>query len=356
MVHSGTRMTWAGRIVRAGALLAIVACAGLPASMPRSAAAAPAGGGARVLRGVEALRFLVARREYDKARKHGYALIWRDLDQPEAMLLLGRALEGLNKNDEAATIYALLLRTLEGKADPRRYKPQAEARLKVLDADYRRQKAKFIAAAAGKTFESPEAVDDGWMLAARCDLFTPYCLGCWTLVGPRGGVPADWIHNRQGRLHRSGAKFVAAFGGRKGLLYTQSIKDKPHPEKHKPDGYHVSHLARLGGHPPHLTLTNSGGGRYLRIGVKAEERVFELRVYVEGKRIFSRRIDSSKWWDLKVELPHPAAGATRPADAGAAGRAAPKPAPQKVIVELVCPEDQPLSGNVWIDYADFFVN
>ncbi len=355
MEHSGARTTRVGRIVRTGALLAIVGCAGLPGSPLRSAAAAPPGRGVRVLKGVEALRFLVAHREYAKARRHGYTVIWRNLDQPEAMLLLGRALEGLKKNDEAATIYALLLRTLENKPDPRRYKPQAEARLKVLDADYRRQKAKFIAAAADREFESPEAVDDGWMLAARCDLFTPYCLGCWTLVGPRGGVPADWIHNRQGRLHRSGAKFVPGFEGRKGLLYTQSIKDKPHPEKYKPDGYHVQHLARLG-HPPHLTLTNFGGCRYLRVGIKAEQRPFELRVYVEGKRIFSQRIDSSKWWDLKLELPQRAAGATRPADAGAAGRAAAKPAPQKVIVELVCPEDQEFSGSVWIDYADFFVN
>jgi len=354
--HPTTRTTRAGRIVRAGAVLVILGCAGLLGRMHRLAAAPPAGGGAKVLKGVEAMGYLVAQRQYDKARKFGYALIWRDLDQPEVMFLLGRALEGLKKNDEAATIYALLLRTLEDKADPRRYKPQAEARLKVLDVDHQRRKAKFIAAAAGRKFDSPQAVDDGWMLAARCDLFTPYCLGCWTLVGPRGRVPPDWIHNREGRLHRSGAKFIPAFDGRKGLLYTQSIKDKPHPEKYGSDGFHVEHLARLGGHPPQLTLTNFGGCRYLRIGVKAEGRVFELRVYVEGKRMFSQRIDSSRWWDLKVQLPQPAAAASRPADAGAAGGAATKPAQQQVIVEMVCPEDQPLSGNVWIDYADFFVN
>jgi len=343
MQHSGTRLTRSGRIIRTGALLVIVGGVGLLAPPP-------AGGATKVLKGVEAMRYLVARRQYDKARKFGYRLVWRNLDQPEAMLLLGRALEGLGKKDEAATIYALLLRTLENKADSRKYGPRAQARLKVLDVDYERQKAKFIAAAAGKKFDSPKAVDDGWLLAARCDLFTPYCLGCWTLVGPRGRVPPDWIHNREGRLHRSGAKFVPAFHGRKELLYTQSIKDKPHPEKYKSDGYHVEHLARLGGHSPHLTLTNFGGCPYLRIGVKAEERVFELRVYVEGKQIFSQRIDGSKWSDLKVELPQPAVGA------GAVGGAATQPAWQKVILELVCPEGQPLSGNVWIDYADFFVN
>ncbi len=357
MKHSAARITTAGLIVRKGALLAIVACAGLLGRMHRLSAAPPAGGGAKVLSGVEAMRLLVAQRQYDNARRFGYALIWRDLDQPEVMFLLGRALEGLNQKDEAATNYALLLRTLENKPDPRRYRPQAEARLKVLDADYERQKAKFIAAAAGRKFDSPDTVDDGWMLAARCDLFTPYCLGCWTLVGPRGGVPADWIHNREGRLHRSGAKFIAAFDGRKGLLYTQSIKDKPHPEKYKPDGYHMDQLARLGGHPPHLMLTNFGGCRHLRVGIKAEERPLELRVLVEGKEVFSQRIDSSKWWDLKVELPQPAGAASRPADAGMAGRgAATQAAQQKVILELVCPEDQTLSGNVWIDYADFCVD
>ena len=344
MKHSGTRMTRAGRIVRTGALLVIVGCVGLLSAAP------PAGGGTRVLKGVEAVRYLVAHRQYDRARKLGYRLIWRNLDQPEAMFLLGRALERLGKKDEAATIYALLLRTLEKKTDPRKYGPRARARLKVLDVDYERQKTRFIAAASGRKFDSPKTVEDGWMLAARCDLFTPYCLGCWTLVGPRGRVPPDWIHNREGRLHRSGAKFVPAFDGRKGLLYTQSIKYKPHPEKHKSDGYHVEHLARLGGHPPQLTLTNFGGCPCLRIGIKAEERGFELRVYVEGKRIFSQRIDASKWSDLKVDLPQPGGAA----DAGAG--AAAQPARQKVVLELVCPEDQPLSGNVWIDYADFFLD
>ena len=343
-------MTRVRRIDKTGALLVVVGCAGLLAAAP------PPGGGTRELSGVEAMRYLAARKEYDKARKFGYALIWRDLDQPEAMFLLGRTLEGLGKGDDAATIYALLVRTLEDKPNPRRYGAQAEARLKVLDVGHERQRAAFIAAAAGKKFDSPQAVDDGWMLAVRCDLFTPYCLGCWTLVGPRGGVPADWTHNREGRLHRSGAKFVPAFDGRKGLLYTQSIKDKPHPEKYKPDGYHVENLRRLGGHPPHLTVTNFGGCPYLRIGVKAEGRVFELRVYVDDRQTFSQRIDVSKWWDLKVELPQAAPAAGRPADASAGGGAAGQPARQKVILELVCPEDQPLSGNVWIDYADFFVN
>lgn len=360
MKHSGTGVARAGRIVRAGAVLAIVGCAALGGSMHRSAAAQPAGRGADRQKVVQALRQLVARRQYAQARKLGYALIWRDLDQSEVMFLLGRALEGLNSKDEAATIYTLLLRTLEGKPDPRRARPAATARLKVLDVDHQRRKAKFIAAATGRKFESPKAVDDGWMLTARCDLFTPYCLGCWTLVGPRGGVPADWIHNRQGRLHRSGAKFIPAFDGRKGLLYTQSIRDKPDPKKHKGNDFHVMHLARLGGHPPHLTLTNFGGCRCLRVGVKAEERPFELRVYVGDKRVLSQRIDSSKWWDLKVDLPQPASAASRPASrpahGGAASRATTQPARQKVVLELVSPEDQPYSGCVWIDYADFFVN
>jgi len=79
-------------------------------------------------------------------------------------------------------------------------------------------------------------------------------------------------------------------------------------------------------------------------------------VYVEGKRVFARRIDSSRWWDLKVELPQPAGAASRPADAGATGKAATRPGRQKVILELVCPEHQEYSGCVWIDYADFFLN
>jgi len=343
MNHTGTWMR------RARTLVAIMGLAAVLGGFPPVAAAPPAR--TKVLRGAEAMAYLLSQRDYPKAVMLGHQLIWQDLDQPDVMLLLGRALEGLRKNDEAATIYALILRTLEGKGDPRRFGAQAAARLKVLDTDYERQKAAYVAAAAGRKFESPEAVDDGWMLAARCDLFSPYCLGCWPLVGRRGGVPPDWIHNREGKLHRSGAKFITAFDGRKGLLYTQTIKDKPHPEKYKADGFHVDNLARLGGHPPHLTLTNFGSCPFLRVGAKAEGRIVELRVYVEGKRIFSQRIDSSRWSDLKVPLPAPASpAATRPA--GAAGQ----PAAQKVILELTCPEDQEYSGLVWIDYADFFVN
>ncbi len=344
--HSGTGTRRAGQIRRTGALLVVMGCVGLLGKTHRLAAAPPAGRGVRTPSGPEAMRYLLARKDYQKARKLGYALIWRDLDQPEAMFLLGRTLEGLNQKDEAATIYALLLLTLEDKPDPRRCRAQTKARLKGLDVAYERERAAFMAAAAGKKFHSPQAVDDGWMLAVRCDLFTPYCLGCWTLVGPRGRVPPDWIHNREGRLHRSGAKFIPDFDGRKGMLYTQSIKDKPHPEMYKSDSYHVDNLARLGGHPPQLTLTNFGACGFLRVSIKAEERPFELRVRVEGKQIFSQRIDSSKWWDLKVLL-------AQPPPAGDPGT---REARQTVVLELVCPEDQPLSGNVWIDYADFFVN
>jgi len=355
MKRSGSCVNRGRRIVCALAALGLVSGVGLLGGMHRSQAAPPADA-AKVAAAVSALRSMVSQRQYEKARKLGYVLIWRDLDLHEAMWLLGRALEGLNQKDEAATIYALLLRTLENKPDPGRYKPRAEAKLKVLDVAYRRQTAAFIAGAADRKFDTPQTVDDGWMFTARCDLFTPYCLGCWTLVGTRGGVPADWIHNRDGRLHRSGAKFVTAYEGRKGLLYTQSIKDKPHPEKFKSDGFHVDNLARLGGHPPQLILANSGGAPFLRIGTKAEQRDFELRVYVDGKRIFQQRINASKWWDLKVKLPKAAAPTSRPAAPGGSAADPNKPALQKVILELACPEDQEYSGCVWIDYADFFVN
>jgi len=338
----------AGKVIRVGVLV-ILGGAAVLLARKRPAAAAPRTR-TRAYRGADAVRFLISRRDYPKAVQYGYRIIWRDLDQPEVMFLLGAALERAKKPDDAATIYALLLRTLEGRADPRRWGPRAAARLKAVDKDYERQKAAYVAAAAGRKFDSPQAVDDGWMLAARCDLFSPYCLGCWPLVGRRAGVPPDWIHNREGKLHRSGAKFISAFDGRKGLLYTQSIKDKPHPEKHKSDGFHADNLARLGGHPPQLTLTNFGACPLLRVGIKAEQRPIELRILVDGKRIFAQRIDSSRWWDLKIPLPAPAPAASRPAGGAA------KPAAQKVILELACPEDQQYSGCVWIDYADFFVN
>ena len=357
------------RIETAGLLLAAVTVAALLAGHGWLSAAPPAQ--SRTLTGVEAQRYLFSQKKYADAETYGYYTIWRDLNQPEALMLLGRTLEILKKNGRAVEVYGLLLRVLEdptiAPADILKYKPQAEARLKPLDKARQQQLAAFIAAAGHKKFESPQTVDDGWMLEARCDLFSPYELACYTLIGQRRSkVPPDWIHNKDGDLHRSGAKFVSEYDGRKGLLYTHAIKDKPHPEKFKPDGYHVENLKRLG-HPPHLTVTNIGDCPLLRVGIKGDNHPFELRVLVDGQVIFSQLVTAKDWADLTIEMPKPgptsqpgapptAPVTTPPAQPGATGSSPPPPAHQQAVLELVCPEDRPLSGNVWIDYADFFEN
>jgi hypothetical protein len=287
----------------------------------------------------EAMRLLFQQRQYERVRKIALALLWNDIRRPEPMYYLAASCEKLGEREPAAVYCHLLGRILDDPATP----PHARAdwfrrfaanRLKVLDAEHRKRKAAYEAAAAGKRFTAPAQADDLWMTQVRCDLHNLHGLYAWKLVGGRKDVKAEWIHNRKGRMHRSGMKYVDEVDGRKGVLFGIPIKAGTSPDA---DKHHRAVLKKLG-HPTRITTPNVGKCRFLRIGAKAYGFAFILKAYAGGKQVLSAKVTTKEWSDLKVDL------------GAAAGGDVP------IIVELVVPEKQRWSEGAWIDYIDFFTH
>ena len=304
----------------------------------------------RTVKGIEAMRLLYQRGEYARAAYFGYAEIWKDICKPDVLLLIGSSLERLGETEDAAVYYTLALRTLEfGKAaDVRASARQIQAMLARVDAAHRQAKAQYAKTAAGKRFTSPRQVDDLWMSQVTCDLHCLHGLYAWKLVGGRKDARPDWIHNRQGRMHRSGMKYVDEVDGRKGVLFSVPVKAKTSPDA---DKWHRAILARLG-HPTQITTANPGHCRFLRIGAKGYGFDFILKAYLAGREIFSQRIGTKDWADLKIDLQE----AARPAGSPATAKSTTQPAAEAeaVTIELVVPKGQRWSEGVWIDYLDFF--
>ncbi len=309
--------------------LATVACLSAPPRAARTIKITPE----------EAMRLFFQRREYAKVKKIALALLWNDIRRPEEMYYLAAASDRLKEAEPAAVYFHLLLRLLEdtrAKPHPRAdwFKRYAENRLKVLDAAHRRLQEKYERAAAGKKFTAAEEVDDLWMTQVRCDLHNLHGLYAWKLVGGRKDFKKEWIHNRKGEMHRSGMKYVDEVHGRKGVLFGIPIKAKTSKDA---DKHHRAVLKRLG-HPTRITTRNPGKCRYLRIGARAYGFGFILKACAGQEQVFSGKVSTGKWSDLKIDL-NQAAGKDRP-----------------VIVELVVPEKQRWSEGAWIDYIDFFEN
>ena len=288
---------------------------------------------------IEGLKMLYERGMYAKARQIGYAILWKDIEQPEALRWLAGALEQLGEKDEAAVFAHLLLRVLQRDryADDKqadRLRRWGTARLKTLDADVRAAQDKHLADAPGRRFTTPEAVDDGWMTQVAADLHCLHGLYAWKLVGGRKDAKPDWIHNRQGAMHRSGMKLVEEVDGRTGVLFSVPIKAATSPDA---DEHHRAALQRLG-HPTQVTTRNAGKCRCLRIGTRAYGFPYILEVLVEGKPVYSKLVGVKAWEDLKVPL----------------GEAAGKDV--EVVLQLVVPEKQRWSEGVWLDYVEFFDN
>ncbi len=319
--------------------LALGAGAAMLLALP-PATTAPAGGQTvkRIkLTPEEAMRLLFQQRQYERVRKIALAMLWDDIRRPEPMYYLAAASEKLGLSEPAAVYCHLLVRILDDPAT----KPHAKAewfrrfagnRLKALDGEHRKRKARYEATAAGKTFPGPGKVDDLWMTQVRCDLHNLHGLYAWKLVGGRKDVKADWIHNRKGEMHRSAMKYVDEVHGRKGVLFSVPIKAKTSKDA---DKHHRAVLAKLG-HPTRITLRNVGRCRYLRASARAYGFPFILKAYVADKEVFARTIGTGAWADVKVDL-------------GEAARTGPE-----VVLELVVPEKQRWSEGAWIDYIDFF--
>jgi hypothetical protein len=272
---------------------------------------------------MEALRLVYAEEKYDLARMVAYRIIFDDMYQPEAVYYAASALEKLKDTEQAAAFAHYLLRMLdepkckdEKQAD--RFRKWAQARLKVLDVDFRKQQEQYKAAAAGKKFTKPEQVSDLWMTMAAFDLRNMHGLYAWKQVGGRKDIAdADkWIHNTQGLMHRSGAKLMEEVHGRKGVLFSVPLRKSRETAK--------------------IVMTNFGKCQNVRIGTRAYGFSFVLNVVVEGKQLFSQTVGTDKWEDLKVPLgEHAGKGVD-------------------VTVELVVPEEQQWSEGAWFDYVDFF--
>jgi hypothetical protein len=302
----------------------------------------------RTVKGIEAMRLLYQRGDYARAAHFGYAEVWKDVRRPDVLLLIGSSLERLGKQDDAAVYYTLALRTLaHGKtADPALSRKRIEARLARVNAGHRQRRAEYARTAAGKRFSSPGEVSDLWMSQVTCDLHCLHTLYAWKLVGGRKDFKGKWIHDEQGRMHRSGAKYVNEVDGRRGVLFSVPIKAAASKDA---DKWHRAILDRLG-HPTQITTRNPARCRFLRIGTKAYNFPYLLKVYRQGEEIFSQKVGTQTWVDLKIDLAGPPTeAATRPASR-------PAPEGEPFIIELVVPEGQRCNEGVWIDYMDFFEN
>ena len=290
--------------------------------------AASAGAGATIrkfeFRGLDAVKFLYNRSKYADTERYCYTMLWSGIQQPSVLYYLARSLEKLGKTEQAAVSYHLLLRVLDedpkSKGDSRT--PARKARchraLKALDKAHQAAKQEYADKAAGKTFASPDTVSDLWMTQVRCDLRGLHALYAWKLVGGRKDMRADWIHNTQGEMHRSGAKLMPDVHGRRGVLFCIPSKKS-------------KRLSRI-------VWDGSAKGRVLRVGTRAYGFPFVLNVLVDDRQVFSRRVGKGPWSDLKIPLGPDAASGTR------------------IILELVIPEDQRWMEGTFFDYIDFFDN
>ena len=276
------------------------------------------------LAGEDAVKYMYDRGQYVWVKKWTLAMLWSDINQPLVLGYLASSLERLGEKEPAAVFFHILQRVLAEDEKAKVHKDAAslrrlcQARLKVLDVQFAKDRDEHKASAPGRKFTSPEKVSDLWTTQVKADLHCLHGLYAWKLVGGRKDVKKDWIHNAQGEMHRSGAKYVDEVQGRKGVLF--SIPNKK-----------SNRLSRL-------FVTNHGRCRFLRIGTRAYGFSFVLNVVVGGKTIFSRTVGTNAWEDLKVALP-PAG--QKPAD---------------VTIELLVPEDQRWHEGAWFDYVDFFDN
>jgi len=279
---------------------------------------------------IDAMRILCQQRNYEKAKMLACALLWKDIHQPEALYYLAVALEGLKDREQAAAFVHILQRVLAEERfakHPHRASMLrwCGARLRVLEAASRprtrsrpatRSATRPTSRPAAATFTSPEKVSDAWMDRVRADLRPLHHLYCWKLVGGRKDVSKDWIHNRQGRMHRSGAKHMDKVHGRTGVLFAI-------PQK-------------LSKGRSRLVIRNAGKGRVLRIGVRGYGFSFRMNVVVEKKTLFSKTIPVKPWQDVKIDL----------------GEHAGKDV--EFTIELVVPEKQRWAEGAFFDYIEFF--
>jgi hypothetical protein len=278
-----------------------------------------------VLDEFQSVQALYNRRRYAEAEKHAYPLLWQTMERPGALELLSKILAQQDRDEEAAaylTFFHRLLVEKGSEADKRKFLTSTERRLNALNREYDQRVEQYLAGAAGKQFTSPTEVDDLWMTQVSTQLLALHTLYAWKLNGGKPDTDPNWIHNRQGVMHRSGMKLCEEVDVRKGVLFTAPFKE---------DSEWVKHW----GSPLQITTHNPGKCKYLRIGAKGYGFPVLLRIVVDGRTIDEVRVDQKSWHDLKIDLK----------DAAAA---------EEIFVQLLVPEGQQYHEGVWFDYVDFF--
>lgn len=266
----------------------------------------------------DAQRMCYRQGRYDLVVRISHLILWDNINQPEALYLFASALESQSNKEEAAVYYSILLSVLENanELDIRMYKTLAETHLAAVNQDFEQEKTEYVRTAAGKKFTAPEAVSDLWMTQVKCTPHPLHGLYAWKLVGGRRDAKPDWIHNAQGAVHRSAAKYMSLVNERKGLLFCVPNKKSQQTSR--------------------MYTRNIGKGQVLRVGTQGYNFTYDLRVLVDDKEIFYQTIGKDAWEDLRIPL-GPAAGVDVP-----------------VVLELVIPEDQRWAEGAWFDYVDFF--
>ncbi|KPK83755.1 MAG: hypothetical protein AMJ81_07380 [Phycisphaerae bacterium SM23_33] len=347
-----------------GTILALLPAAGLVAGLSLMAVCPAAGQSGRQemkISPIEAARMMVRQGDYLKVRYALLAMLYRTTDNFEAEYLLGRCQEGLGEKQRAVVMYQMCLRTIReaGKQEePEAVKMAADCRgrLKRLDTEGPRLAKAYLATAAGKKFVSPEQVSDLWMTQVTVTKLTLEMLGhpgafvldaikkgwqfdrnlCAYVQPPPGGeTNFKSPYTLKGpqpfaERHASGAAFVEAAGGRKGIL-----KTNPNWKEKK---------------PARLTMRNTGKGNFLRIGTSPaiwscptcevaasqDKADFVLNVRVGEKLLLTQAIAGRRWTDLKVDL-----GEFRGKDV-------------EVVVENAAGGRHPYYEGAYFDYVDFF--
>jgi hypothetical protein len=284
------------------------------------------------------MQIFAQRGEWDKVKQLALADVWRDIVKPWSLQKLVIAFEKLGDREQAGAFCHILLRVLELPATASApstptLKRWAEARLRRLDVEFDKIRKQHAASAPHRKFTAPEAVGESWMTAVHAD---PQCLWgliAWKLVGGRKDAKPDWIHNRQGEMHRSCLKLMQEVDGRQGVLYAGTFK----PADTGQSKELAAHIQRLG-HNQRITLRNTGKCRFLRAGIKAQKFPLIFHVEAEGEALFSQKVGPNDWSDLKIDL----------------GESAGKDV--TVYVQLLVPPGQRPHFGGWIDYLDFFDN
>jgi len=275
------------------------------------------------------VRSLIQEGQYSEAEKAAYHVLWDDMEQPKVLYDLAAALKAQGRGDDAAVYLSYWLRMAENP----KFKV-SEAQKKIVASELENLNVAFEALrkkhrdSSGRVFKGPKEVDDLWMTDVTVDLFSYYMLHHWVVVGGVKRRPAHWS---EGTMHRSGARLLRKFKGRKGVLYTKTIKRE---DEGRGDKMHEFQYKRLG-RTPRIAIANPSCLKILRVGTRGDGKPYLLVVHAGGKEIASQKVETDKWQDLQFDL----------------GEAADK---GELFLELTVPAGQKYSGEAAFDYIEVY--